>query len=225
MRSTRRTGADTVDAALNFFEDGAYLTRGVLGLIGEILDLMGDDREAAEDAEALAAGDGVPVDGVVLEGRSAVDESMVTGESMPVEKQAGDTVIGGTVNATGALVMRADKVGGDTMLARIVRMVGQGVVDHPHHSLDHEVDVAAIALAVDDLLVRPVAAPPAEPRIAIALRGRQWSQQLKSIQRGRTRLGHPFPLMPAMLPFSPTISEMQGGSPRRQSANRHAWRC
>jgi Cu+-exporting ATPase len=70
-------------------------------------------------------GDGVPVDGTVLDGNSAVDESMVTGESMPVIKQAGDKLIGGTVNSTGALIMRADKVGTDTMLARIVTMVAE----------------------------------------------------------------------------------------------------
>jgi len=61
----------------------------------------------------------------VLEGRSAVDESMVTGESMPAGKKSGDRLIGGTVNGTGALVMRADKVGADTMLARIVTMVSE----------------------------------------------------------------------------------------------------
>src|SRR5271163_4914203 len=70
-------------------------------------------------------GDGVPVDGEVLEGKGAVDESMVTGESMPAAKQPGDKVIGGTVNGTGSLVMRADKVGADTMLARIVTMVAE----------------------------------------------------------------------------------------------------
>jgi P-type Cu+ transporter len=68
---------------------------------------------------------GVPVDGAVLEGRSAVDESMVTGESMPVTKQPGDKLIGGTMNGTGSLVMRADKIGADTMLARIVAMVAE----------------------------------------------------------------------------------------------------
>jgi P-type Cu+ transporter len=67
----------------------------------------------------------VAVDGVVLEGRSAIDESMVTGESMPVTKAEGDAVIGGTINQTGSLVMRAEKVGRDTMLARIVQMVSE----------------------------------------------------------------------------------------------------
>jgi Cu+-exporting ATPase len=67
----------------------------------------------------------VPVDGVVVEGNSAVDESMVTGESMPATKTAGDAVIGGTVNGTGSLVMRADKIGSETMLSQIVAMVSE----------------------------------------------------------------------------------------------------
>ncbi|WP_287788213.1 HAD-IC family P-type ATPase, partial [Acidiphilium sp.] len=83
------------------------------------------ERIAVGDRLRVRPGDGVPVDGVVLDGRSAVDESMVTGESMPVEKQAGERVIGGTVNGTGALVMRAEKVGSETMLARIVAMVAE----------------------------------------------------------------------------------------------------
>src|SRR5271169_3925904 len=77
------------------------------------------------DRLRVRPGDGVPVDGEVLEGKGAVDESMVTGESMPAAKQPGDKVIGGTVNGTGSLVMRADKVGADTMLARIVTMVAE----------------------------------------------------------------------------------------------------
>jgi len=75
------------------------------------------------DRLRIRPGDAVPVDGTVLEGNSAVDEAMVTGESMPVAKQSGDRLIGGTINGTGALVVRADKVGADTMLARIVAMV------------------------------------------------------------------------------------------------------
>ena len=79
----------------------------------------------AGDRLRVRPGESVPVDGEVLEGSGAVDESMVTGESLPVEKQPGAKVIGGTVNGTGALVMRADKVGSDTMLSRIVAMVAE----------------------------------------------------------------------------------------------------
>ncbi|MCG7362447.1 heavy metal translocating P-type ATPase [Roseomonas sp. ACRSG] len=91
----------------------------------------GEDEEVplaevhAGDRLRVRPGESVPVDGEVLEGSGAVDESMVTGESMPVGKQPGDKVIGGTVNGTGALVMRADKVGSDTMLSRIVAMVAE----------------------------------------------------------------------------------------------------
>ncbi|NOG73627.1 heavy metal translocating P-type ATPase [Roseicella sp. DB1501] len=77
------------------------------------------------DRLRVRPGDSVPVDGEVLEGGGAVDESMVTGESLPVEKAPGAKVIGGTVNGTGSLVMRADKVGSDTMLSRIVAMVAE----------------------------------------------------------------------------------------------------
>jgi P-type Cu+ transporter len=77
------------------------------------------------DRLRVRPGDSVPVDGVVLEGRSALDESMVTGESMPVEKQPGANVIGGTINGTGSLIMRAEKIGSDTMLARIIQMVAE----------------------------------------------------------------------------------------------------
>ncbi|MFI5312475.1 MAG: copper-translocating P-type ATPase, partial [Gemmatimonadales bacterium] len=70
-------------------------------------------------------GEKVPVDGVVLEGTTAIDESMVTGESIPVAKQPGDRIVGATVNGTGSLVMRAEKVGADTLLSRIVAMVAE----------------------------------------------------------------------------------------------------
>jgi len=83
------------------------------------------DRVHEGDRLRVRPGDTVPVDGEVLEGRSAVDESMVTGEPMPVEKTAGDKVIGGTVNGTGGFVMCAERVGSETMLARIVQMVAE----------------------------------------------------------------------------------------------------
>jgi Cu+-exporting ATPase len=91
----------------------------------------GSDEEVALDAIGVGdrlrvrPGEKIPVDGEVLDGRGTVDESMVTGESMPVTKAAGDKAIGGTLNQTGSLVMRADKVGRDTMLARIVQMVAE----------------------------------------------------------------------------------------------------
>jgi Cu+-exporting ATPase len=77
------------------------------------------------DRLRVRPGDSVPVDGAVEQGRSAVDESMVTGESMPVDKEPGAKVIGGTINGTGSIVVRAEKVGGDTMLSRIVHMVAE----------------------------------------------------------------------------------------------------
>jgi Cu+-exporting ATPase len=77
------------------------------------------------DALRVRPGEKVPVDGQIIEGRSAVDESMLTGESMAVGKSAGDKIIGGTLNQSGAFVMRADKVGRDTVLAQIVQMVAQ----------------------------------------------------------------------------------------------------
>src|SRR5262249_1146226 len=81
------------------------------------------DAIVAGDRLRVRPGEKVPVDGVVIEGRSPVDESLVTGESMPVTKDPGAKVIAGTLNATGSFVMRAEKVGRDTMLARIVQMV------------------------------------------------------------------------------------------------------
>jgi P-type Cu+ transporter len=83
------------------------------------------ERVKAGDRLRVRPGEKVPVDGVVLEGESAVDESMITGESMAVEKSAGSRVIGATVNRTGSFVMRAEHVGNETVLAQIVRMVSQ----------------------------------------------------------------------------------------------------
>jgi Cu+-exporting ATPase len=91
----------------------------------------GSDEEISLDAVhpgdrlRVRPGDKVPVDGVVLEGRSALDESMVTGESMPVTKEKDSSVIGGTLNTSGSFVMRADKIGRDTLLSQIVQMVAK----------------------------------------------------------------------------------------------------
>ncbi|KLO27929.1 haloacid dehalogenase [Mycolicibacter heraklionensis] len=83
------------------------------------------DDVQIDDRLRVRPGERVPVDGTVEDGRSTVDESVVTGESMPVTKSTGDTVIGGTINQSGGLVMRAEKIGRDTMLAQIVAMVAQ----------------------------------------------------------------------------------------------------
>jgi Cu+-exporting ATPase len=114
---------------------------GTSGAIRALLDLApktarrirGDGTEEEVSLDLVQVGDRlrvrpgekVPVDGAVLEGRSAVDESMVTGESMPVTKEAGATAIGGTMNQSGALVIEARKVGRDTMLSQIVQLVAE----------------------------------------------------------------------------------------------------
>ena len=77
------------------------------------------------DMLRIRPGEKVPVDGLVTDGRSSVDESMVSGEPIPVEKTAGDKVVGGTINGTGSLVMKAQRVGSDTLLAQIVKMVSE----------------------------------------------------------------------------------------------------
>ncbi|MBV9861923.1 MAG: heavy metal translocating P-type ATPase [Alphaproteobacteria bacterium] len=95
------------------------------------IDADGEDREIRladvkpGDLLRVRPGEAIPVDGTVVDGRSSVDESMVTGEPIPVEKAQGDTLIGGTINAFGGIVMRAERVGEDTVLARIVRMVAE----------------------------------------------------------------------------------------------------
>lgn len=125
-----------------------------------------------DDRLRVRPGETIPVDGTVSEGRSTVDESLVTGESMPVTKDVGDVVIGGTVNQTGSLVMGADKVGRDTMLSRIVQMVAEAQRSRaPIQRLADTVAAwfvpAVIAVAAVAFVVWLAAGP--EPRFAHAL--------------------------------------------------------
>jgi Cu+-exporting ATPase len=124
------------------------------------------------DRLRVRPGEHVPVDGVVLEGRSAVDESMITGEPLPVERHAGSRVTAGTVNGTGMLIIRAERVGRDTLLAQIVRMVSEAQRSRaPIQRLADAVAAwfvpAVIAVAVVAFVVWLVVGP--EPRLAHAL--------------------------------------------------------
>jgi Cu+-exporting ATPase len=142
--------------------------------------LLDDGREEDVPLDAVQPGDRlrvrpgekVPVDGVVVEGTSAVDESMVTGEPMPVEKGSGDRVTGGTVNGTGGFLMRAERVGSETLLAQIVRLVSeaqrsrapiQRLADQVSGYFVPVVVIVAILTSVGWALFGP------EPRLAYAL--------------------------------------------------------
>jgi Cu+-exporting ATPase len=91
---------------------------------GSEIDVVLDQIQVG-DSLRVRPGEKVPVDGVVVEGRSTLDESMISGEPLPVEKEPGSKVVAATINGTGSLLVRAEKVGGDTLLAQIVRMVGE----------------------------------------------------------------------------------------------------
>jgi Cu+-exporting ATPase len=113
---------DRTSGAIRALLDLMPKTARRITLNGREEDVRLEDVEVGDNLR-VRPGETVPVDGLVKEGRSSLDESLVTGESMPVEKSTGETVIGGTLNQSGALIIRAEKVGHDTMLARIVQMV------------------------------------------------------------------------------------------------------
>ncbi len=124
------------------------------------------------DRLRVRPGEKVPVDGVVLQGTSSIDESMITGESIPVEKQSGDRVTGGTINGTGSLEIEAQRVGSDTLLAQIVRMVSEA--QRSRAPIQRLADVVAawfvpavIVVAVITFIVWLTIGP--EPRLAYAL--------------------------------------------------------
>ena len=139
---------ETAAAIIAFVLVGKYLEQASKGraskAIAELVALQpsqatrvekdGDHEVPVEEIEPgdrlrIHPGERVPLDGVVVEGRSSVDESMITGESMPVRRGIGDAVIGGSVNGGSALLIRVDRVGGDTTLAQIIRLVEQAQTD------------------------------------------------------------------------------------------------
>src|SRR4029077_4608493 len=165
LRARSRTGA-AIRALLNLSPETARIVRD-----GAETDIPLDQVKPG-DRLRVRPGEKIPVDGVVLEGTSSVDESMVTGESIPVEKTAGSKVIGATVNATGSFIMQAERVGSETLLARIVQMVSQAQRSRaPIQQLADRVAAwfvpAVIAIAVLTFIVWSLVGP--QPRLAHAL--------------------------------------------------------
>ncbi|MER8473049.1 heavy metal translocating P-type ATPase [Mesorhizobium sp. M1328] len=119
LRAREKTGS-----AIRALLDLAPKTARLIGADGSENDVPLDIVKAG-DRLRIRPGDAVPVDGIVLEGRSSIDESMITGEPLPVEKTEGDNLTGGTLNKNGSLVMRAEKIGAETTLARIVELVAK----------------------------------------------------------------------------------------------------
>jgi Cu+-exporting ATPase len=107
--------------------------RALIGLAAKTAHRIRDGREEEVSVDQISKGDllrvrpgeKIPIDGVIIEGQSNIDESMITGEPMPVERGTGENVIGATVNQTGTFIMRAEKVGSETLLAQIVHMVAE----------------------------------------------------------------------------------------------------
>jgi Cu+-exporting ATPase len=119
LRARSRTGA-----AIRALLDLSPKTARLLSANGEEKDIP-LERVQPGDHLRVRPGEKIPVDGIILEGRSSVDESMITGESIPIEKEPGSKVIGATINSTGSFIIQAERVGSETLLARIVQLVGQ----------------------------------------------------------------------------------------------------
>jgi P-type Cu+ transporter len=165
LRARSRTGA-----AIRALLDLAPKTARIVG-DGAETDIPLDQVHVG-DRLRVRPGEKIPVDGVVLEGYSSIDESMITGESVPVEKNAGDRVIGATVNASGSFIMRAERVGSETLLSQIVLMVSQAQRSRaPIQRLADKVAgwfvPAVIAIAVLTFIVWATIGP--EPRFAHAI--------------------------------------------------------
>ncbi len=165
LRARSRTGA-AIKALLGLAPKTARLVRNGAE------DDIPLERVSVGDLLRVKPGEKVPVDGVIEEGSSSVDESMITGESIPVGKRKGDRVIGASVNSTGTFTMRAEKVGADTMLAQIVRMVAEA--QRSRAPIQKLADLVAgyfvlivVAIAVVTFIVWAWVGP--EPRLAYAL--------------------------------------------------------
>src|SRR6266852_311564 len=170
LRARSRTGA-AIRALLDLSPKMARVLRDAQGGKENEEDIPLDQVKPG-DRLRVRPGEKIPVDGRVLEGSSSVDESMITGESMPVGKEPGSRVIGATVNGTGSMVMRAERVGSETLLAQIVQMVGQAQRSRaPIQRLADRVAAwfvpAVIAIAILTFVVWSLFGP--EPRLAHAL--------------------------------------------------------
>ena len=166
LKARERTGS-----AIRALLDLAPKTARRIGPDGSEADVPLDEVKAG-DRLRIRPGDSVPVDGIVLEGRSSVDESMITGEPVPVEKTTDDALTGGTLNRNGTLVMRADKVGADTMLSRIVEMVAKAQRSRaPIQGLADRVSAwfvpAVVLVAIAAFVVWSIFGP--DPRMIFAL--------------------------------------------------------
>ena len=165
LRARSRTGA-AIRALLGLAPRTARVVRN-----GQEIDVPLAEIKRG-DIIRVRPGEKIPVDGKIVEGRTAVDESMITGESMPVEKAIGDRVIGGTVNQTGSFLMEAERVGSETMLAQIVEMVAQAQRSRaPVQGLADKVAAwfvpAVMAVAALTFIVWASIGP--EPRFAYAI--------------------------------------------------------
>ena len=166
LRARSRTGT-AIRALLNLAPKTARRNRADGGEEDVAIDLVGHG-----DRLRVRPGEKVPVDGRVVEGHTSIDESMITGEPIPVEKHGGDAVIGGTVNATGSLVIEATKVGKETMLAQIVEMVAEAQRSRaPIQKLADQVSAyfvpAVILIAVATFVVWFIVGP--QPSLAYAV--------------------------------------------------------
>ena len=165
LRARARTGS-----AIRALLDLAPATARIVDASGEHEVPL--DQVIAGANLRVRPGEKIPVDGALIEGQSSVDESMLTGEPIPVAKGAGDAVTGGTINGTGAFLMRAERVGSETMLARIVQMVAE--------AQRSRAPIQALADRVAGWFVPPCSAPRCSPLRCGCGSGRSRGSRMRS---------------------------------------------